>query len=362
MEYDLSLHGVTKRFGEFEAVKEVSFDLPKGHFYSILGPSGCGKTTMLRMIAGFIEPTEGDILIGGKAVNGVPPNKRPVSLVFQNLALFPMMSVGKNIAFGLERRGVARADIEKKVRNILETVGLPGYEDNQVTQLSGGQRQRVAIARCLVLEPTVLLLDEPLGALDLKLREQMKVELKKLQSQVGTTFLYITHDQSEALIMSDQIAVMNEGRLEQLDTPVNCYYNPASQFVAGFIGDSNRMQGKVLGVKGKDISLELTGGLKATGKAQGAFDQGASKEVQVFVRAEAFRPDPDGKLPNQLAGKVTSVMFDGNLMRLLVHPDGGMDELSVSLPLSGEYTKLQKGDHLKLGWEPAATLCFSGGA
>jgi spermidine/putrescine transport system ATP-binding protein len=213
---DLSVQNVSKKFQEFTAVRSVSFEVEKGRFFSILGPSGCGKTTLLRMIAGLTEPTKGTIEIRGESMAGISPNKRPVNLIFQQLALFPMMNVGENIAFGLQRRRENKITIKKKVQAILERVDLIGFDEKRIDQLSGGQKQRVAIARCLVLDPTVLLLDEPLGALDLKLREQMKVELKKLQAKVGTTFLYITHDQSEAMVMSDHVAVMNDGRFEQI--------------------------------------------------------------------------------------------------------------------------------------------------
>jgi spermidine/putrescine transport system ATP-binding protein len=198
MAVDLSVEKVSKTFGDFTAVNDVSFAVAQGQFFSILGPSGCGKTTLLRMIAGFIEPTGGRILIRGSDMANLPPNRRPVNLIFQHLALFPMMNVAQNIAFGLQRRSEKKPDVDRKVADILDRVGLPGFANKKIDQLSGGQKQRVAIARCLVLDPAVLLLDEPLGALDLKLREQMKVELKKLQAQVGTTFIYITHDQSEA--------------------------------------------------------------------------------------------------------------------------------------------------------------------
>ena len=219
MQIDLSVQNVVKKFGDFAAVNDVSFDVETGKFFSILGPSGCGKTTLLRMVAGFYEPSCGSIRIRGEEMAGVEPNRRPVNMVFQQLALFPMMNVAENIAFGLRRRGVRGGELRKRVEEILERVGLPGYGEKKISQISGGQKQRVALARCLVLRPVVLLLDEPLGALDLKLREQMKVELKKLQQQVGTTFVYITHDQSEAMVMSDLVAVMRDGRFEQMDTP-----------------------------------------------------------------------------------------------------------------------------------------------
>ena len=213
LQQDLQVDGVTKRFGAHVAVEKLSFAVAHGSFFSILGPSGCGKTTLLRMIAGFITPDEGDVRIGGQSMRDVLPNRRPVNMVFQHLALFPMMTVGENVGYGLARRGMAAATIRERVSAMLGRVGLPDAGDKRIDQLSGGQKQRVAIARSLVLEPTLLLLDEPLGALDLKLREHMKIELKQLQAEFGTTFVYITHDQSEALVLSDRVAVMNHGSL-----------------------------------------------------------------------------------------------------------------------------------------------------
>ncbi|MGH8277580.1 MAG: ABC transporter ATP-binding protein, partial [Steroidobacteraceae bacterium] len=233
---DLEVRTLAKRFATHRAVDDLSFSVARGSFFSILGPSGCGKTTLLRMIAGFIQPDLGSIAIGGRDMAHVAPNKRPVNMVFQHLALFPMMSVAQNVAFGLARRGVGRAERVRRATAMLERVGLAAAGGKRTDELSGGQRQRVAIARSLVLEPTLLLLDEPLGALDLKLREHMKLELKQLQSAFGTTFVYITHDQSEALVLSDHVAVMNHGRFEQLGTPQELYYSPATSFVAGFVG------------------------------------------------------------------------------------------------------------------------------
>ena len=260
IQIDLSVKNIVKTFQEFTAVDNVSFDVLQGNFFSILGPSGCGKTTLLRMIAGFTEPDRGGIEIRGKSVLGTPPNKRPVNLIFQHLALFPMMNVSQNIAFGLQRRRENRSDIATKVEAILERVGLPGFGEKKIDQLSGGQQQRVAIARSLVMDPTVLLLDEPLGALDLKLRDQMKVELKKLQAQVGTTFVYITHDQSEALVMSDHVAVMNAGRFEQIDTPQNLYNNPKTPFVARFVGENNAWSGRVVKADDDLVHIETDEG------------------------------------------------------------------------------------------------------
>ena len=241
--YDVELINVSKIFGSKLAVDNISFFVRKGEFFSILGPSGCGKTTTLRMISGFEEPTKGKILIRGKDALDIPPNKRPTNLVFQNLALFPVMNVFENVAFGLRVRRIPNNEVKKRVENILELVGLKGYEKKQINQLSGGEKQRVAIARCLIVNPNVLLLDEPLGALDLKLREQMKIELKKIHKNVGTTFIYITHDQGEALFMSDRIAVMNKGKIQQIGSPEELYDLPANGFVASFVGQTNKIDG-----------------------------------------------------------------------------------------------------------------------
>ena len=251
MQQDLEVDRVTKHYGAHTAVDALSLAVPHGSFFSILGPSGCGKTTLLRIIAGFLAPDDGDIRIGGRSMRGVAPNRRPVNMVFQHLALFPMMTVGENVGYGLARRDVARADVTNRVAAMLARVGLPGAQDKRIDQLSGGQKQRVAIARSLVLEPTLLLLDEPLGALDLKLREHMKIELKQLQADFGTTFVYITHDQSEALVLSDRVAVMSAGRFEQVGTPQELYYQPRTPFVAGFVGANNRISGRATRVDGE---------------------------------------------------------------------------------------------------------------
>src|SRR5947208_5720904 len=261
MDQDLEVDRVSKRYNAHLAVNALSFAVPHGSFFSILGPSGCGKTTLLRLIAGFLEPDSGDVRIGGHSMRGVSPNRRPVNMVFQNLALFPMMSVGENVGYGLARRDIASTEIRNRVVAMLKRVGLPGAEGKRIDQLSGGQKQRVAIARSLVLEPTLLLLDEPLGALDLKLREHMKIELKQLQADFGTTFVYITHDQSEALVLSDRVAVMNAGRFEQLGTPQALYYAPETPFVAGFVGSSNRIAARATGVSGDAVELTSADGL-----------------------------------------------------------------------------------------------------
>ncbi|MCU0576425.1 MAG: ABC transporter ATP-binding protein [Desulfobacterota bacterium] len=358
MQIDLSVLSVTKIFDAFTAVDAVSFEVNQGEFFSILGPSGCGKTTLLRMIAGFTEPTSGAIHIRGEDMSGIAPNKRPVNLIFQHLALFPMMSVEQNIAFGLQRRRENKTDIRKKVRAILERVGLPDYGDRKVDQLSGGQRQRIAIARCLVLNPTVLLLDEPLGALDLKLREQMKVELKKLQAQVGTTFIYITHDQSEALVMSDHVAVMNEGKFEQLDTPQNLYNRPRTPFVARFVGENNAWSGSVHRCGESNVEVRTEEGLVFRTKAEERLQPG--QRVDLFLRPEAMLIQPDPGLPglNRFDVVVDSILFDGANSQLLVTPLKSRRELVVALPQNRQYDYIKAGDKIEIGWDTNSGICF----
>lgn len=359
---DLECREISKNFIDFEAVKRVSFEVPKGTFFSILGPSGCGKTTLLRMIAGFQEPTSGDLLIKGKSVLDVPPNKRPVSMVFQHLALFPMMNIEANVGFGLRQRGVDRSEIKKRVETVLERVGLPGVGGRSINQLSGGQKQRVAIARCMVLEPDVLLLDEPLGALDLKLREHMKIELKKLQAEFNTTFVYITHDQSEALVMSDQIAVMNHGEFEQVGTARELYYEPTTPFVAGFVGETNKYEAEVISNNGAALKLTTSDGIELFGvDAQKQLNKG--DKAQVFVRPEAVRLSrKKGNLSdnanNSSSGLVENVLFNGANSQLLLRDNSNGAEINISMPQTGEFRDLAKGDTVYFGWEAQQTRCY----
>lgn len=366
--YDLQCEHLSKRFGALLAVDDVSLAIPSGSFFSILGPSGCGKTTLMRMIAGFEEPSAGDIRIKGESVLGVPPNRRNVKMVFQHLALFPMMNVGENIAYGLRCRGASREEIRRRVADVLERIGLPGVADKEIGQLSGGQKQRIAIARCMVLDPDVLLLDEPLGALDLKLREHMKIELKLLQHQFDTTFLYITHDQSEALVMSDHVAVMNAGRFEQIGTPQELYRAPASAFVAGFVGDSNRWRGRVASNHEGGVRVETSVGADLVGTAgiEGKrFRDGEA--VEVFVRPEFIavrRPvaGSDGQRSNTnvLKGTVDSLLFNGANSRLLVRAAG--DHLiEADCPQAGPDADLKPGETVELSWLHAQTRCFAVG-
>ena len=374
--YDLECRGVRKRFGAFVAVDGVSFGIPSGSFFSILGPSGCGKTTLLRMIAGLEEPSEGDILIKGRSVLALAPNRRNVKLVFQHLALFPMMNVAENIAYGLRCKGVAKGEIARRTADVLERVGLPDAGRKDISQLSGGQKQRIAIARCMVLDPDVLLLDEPLGALDLKLREQMKIELKMLQSQFGTTFVYITHDQSEALVMSDRVAVMNHGRFEQVGEPRELYHDPRTAFVAGFVGDSNRWAGRVLDREpAAGVRVETDSGLTFTAcEAGGTLRRGDL--VEVFVRPESITVarDRDAGAPapaapaeaqaqasgerNRQAGRVESTLFNGANSRILVRTAAG-EQIEADLPQHGADASLEKGEPVILTWERAGSKCFA---
>jgi spermidine/putrescine transport system ATP-binding protein len=360
---DLEARRVSKRFAGHVAVDALSFSVARGSFFSILGPSGCGKTTLLRMIAGFIAPDEGDIAIGGRSMAGVAPNRRPVNMVFQQLALFPMMSVGENVAFGLARRGVARAERARKAEAMLERVGLGGAGHKRVDELSGGQRQRVAIARSLVLEPTLLLLDEPLGALDLKLREHMKIELKQLQSAFGTTFVYITHDQSEALVLSDHVGVMNRGGFEQLGTPQELYYSPATPFVAAFVGANNRIIGKAVAVEGELVELRSAEGWLIRARRSGAIAQGGA--VEAFVRPEAAAIGRSaselGAAPAQTVheGVVESLLFDGANSAVLLQEQSTRLEFRIALPQTGRYADLKMGERIVFTFDPMRAVCFA---
>jgi spermidine/putrescine transport system ATP-binding protein len=358
---DLQVERVSKRYGSFTAVDDLSLEVARGSFFSILGPSGCGKTTLLRMIAGFMSPDAGDIRIGGKSMRAVPPNQRPVNMVFQHLALFPMMTVGENVGYGLARRGLPKAETVRRVGAMLERVSLSGAGQKRIDQLSGGQKQRVAIARSLVLEPTLLLLDEPLGALDLKLREHMKIELKQLQADFGTTFVYITHDQSEALVLSDHVAVMNAGRFEQVGTPQSLYYAPQTPFVAGFVGATNAISGRAQQVNGTEVTLTSSAGLTLSAKAMGQLRAG--DEVQAFVRPEAVRLARDelglgsaGQPSYQ--GQVESLLFDGANSAVLVRETASRTEFRIALPQTGQLADMAVGESVHFSFDPQRAVCF----
>mgnify|MGYP002631371814 FL=1 len=355
MPNDLEVENLVRNFAAFRAVDNVNFEVEQGSFFSILGPSGCGKTTLLRMIAGFLEPNSGDIRIRNESVLGVPPNLRPVNLIFQHLSLFPMMDVKENISFGLKRRKIAQPEVDKKVNSILQRVGLPDYGTKKINQLSGGQKQRVAIARALVLEPSILLLDEPLGALDLKLREQMKIELKKLQQDVGTTFVYITHDQSEALVMSDQVAVMNKGAFEQIDTPKNLYTHPGTGFIASFIGENNEFDAQVTSTDPFKVKLDL--GHEYFARAMTPLAEGANCKLYIRPESIVINPPTDEKI-NTFKVVVKNVLFDGANTKLLALIENTSREIMTALPQDKRFDYIKPGDKLDVGVFIDACTCY----
>jgi len=338
---DVALRGLVKRYGATTALGGVSLDVAPGEFFTLLGPSGCGKTTTLRTVAGFVTPDAGDVLIRGACINDVPPHERRVGLVFQSYALFPHRTVRQNVAFGLRMRRVGRQDIERLVADALALVQLPDAGGRYPRQLSGGEQQRIALARALVTRPAVLLLDEPLGALDKNLRDSMKLELKRLQRDVGVTTIYVTHDQEEALTMSDRLAVMRSGRLEQVGTPRDIYETPATVFVAGFIGSTNLLAGKSRG----GGAVECAGRTIAT--AAGALAPGA--EVTIAIRPERIRLGGESHLDNDVAATVAHVVYEGQTVRYVLAADGGLELQAVEL---GQ-PRFAAGNRVRAGWGAA---------
>ena len=360
----VELQSVTKRFGDFPAVRSLDLTVPQGEFFTLLGPSGCGKTTTLRMVAGFEEPTEGRVLIDGVDVDGVPPFKRPTNTVFQSYALFPHLSVEDNVAFGLRRKGVPKDDVRRRVREELDRVGLAAEAKRKPRQLSGGQQQRVALARALINQPQVLLLDEPLGALDLKLRKGLQVELKRIQRDVGITFIYVTHDQEEALTMSDRIAVMNRGVIEQLGPPEEIYERPSTPFVAGFIGVSNLMPGSVSSVNGSQADVRLDNGPTVRAGADGV---ASGDRCYVVVRPEKLQvmrveePAP-GDQPS-VEGVIESALYLGTATQMVVKLAGGVP-LTVLVPNADEAERQNlpgAGARVRLAWAPEHMHVIPGG-
>lgn len=349
----VSLTNVSKVFAGHVAVDDVSLDIRRGEFFSLLGPSGCGKTTTLRMISGFEFPTSGRIEIDGKVVNDVPAHRRNTNLVFQQLALFPHLDVFDNIAFGLRLKRVSRREIEKRITDMLDVVGLTGLARRRISQISGGQQQRVAIARALVNEPAVLLLDEPLGALDLKLRMQMQVELKSLQHRVGTTFIYVTHDQSEALVMSDRIAVMSGGRVEQIGSGRDIYLHPETVFVAAFIGETNLIEGEVIGIEGDAVVLAVEG---KTMRARRAGAVRVRDKASLSVRPEALRlTAPDAAAPDEIRGVINDVVFLGSQIRYLIRLASGRQ---VKSDVSSNSEMFSPGDPVAISWDAASVVAL----
>ena len=356
---DVRLDRVTKTFGEAVAVDELSLDIAEGEFFSMLGPSGCGKTTTLRMIGGFEEPTRGTVYLGGRDVTDQPPYKRDVNTVFQSYALFPHLNVFENVAFGLRRRKVAREDVRKRVDEALRLVEMSGFEERKPGQMSGGQQQRIALARALVNHPKVLLLDEPLGALDLKLRKQMQLELKRIQQEVGITFIYVTHDQEEAMTMSNRLAVMRAGRVEQIGPPEEVYESPQTQFVAAFLGASNLLEGELKEQTDGTTTVLLAGGdVVHLPDDRAPFRVG--EDVLVGVRPEKITIRSDGDAPaepgwNSVTGLLRMATYIGVSHQYKVEGPGG-HELTVWVQNLGAEPAPAPGERVRLSWRREHTF------
>ncbi|MEZ4300307.1 MAG: ABC transporter ATP-binding protein [Polyangiaceae bacterium] len=347
----IELRDVAKSFGSVAAVRGVSLTIEEGEIVTLLGPSGSGKTTLLRMIAGFEMPDTGTIQLAGKDVTRAPPYERDVRLVFQSYALFPHLTVEKNVAFGLEMMGIAKSEREARVKEAIALVKIEGKEKSRPSELSGGQRQRVALARALVCRPKVLLLDEPLSALDAKLRDAMQVELKRLQQKVGITFVYVTHDQQSALVLSDRIAVVNEGRIEQVGPVSDIYHRPRTAFVASFIGEANLLRAKVLSRAGGKLRLALGGGVEviANDAAGGTAAKGAGAEAEVAV---AIRPEKihveraEFEMDGTFTGVVEDEIFRGPLAELYLRSDGGLRLTAVVATRTADRDTPSRGDRV----------------
>lgn len=348
--YTVELRNIVKRFGSVVAVNNVSLKIEDGEFFSLLGPSGCGKTTSLRMIGGFELPSEGEVLIEGKPQGSTPPFKRPINTVFQNYALFPHMNVFQNVAFGLQMQKVNKKEIQMRVGDILELVQLDGMGKRKTNQLSGGQQQRVALARALINHPTVLLLDEPLGALDLKLRKAMQLELKKIQKQVGITFVYVTHDQEEALTMSDRIAVMNEGNLLQVDNPERIYEHPKNRFVANFIGETNFIEATADSVTESTLYLKINNALTIPATSPENIKIG--DQVVLAVRPEKISIGTEKTDRPSLPGKIAETIYIGTDLRYEVHIS---DEITITVREQNSWgdaaKRFQPGDDVFVRWQ-----------
>ena len=345
-EVDVRLVDVVKKFGDQVAVDHIDLEVRDGEFFSLLGPSGCGKTTTLRMIGGFEQPTSGLIELKGQDVTWLPPYKRNVNTVFQNYALFPHLSIYENVAFGLRRTGVKTPEIKSRVTEMLALVELPGFEQRKPTQISGGQAQRVALARALINRPAVLLLDEPLGALDLKLRKEMQLELKRIQHEVGITFVHVTHDQEEAMTMADRIVIMNSGHIEQLGTPSELYESPRTAFVAGFLGVSNLLEGTAVG--GDRVKLADGTEVQCRREALG----GRAGTVRIGVRPEKLRIG--GGEANSLSGTVSESAYIGVSTQYILDTSAGPVTVYVQNDRSGG--QVATGERLTLSWSPESTF------
>jgi len=351
MRGEVSIEGVRKAYGDVVALDRVSLEVRPGEFLTLLGPSGCGKTTLLRLLAGFETPDEGRLLISGRDVAGRPPYERPVNTVFQHYALFPHRTVAGNVAFGLEARGHGRGEIAEKVARALDMVRLTGLGDRRIDQISGGQKQRVALARAVVLEPDVLLLDEPMAALDLKLRKEMQVEVKNLQERLRTTFVFVTHDQEEALIMSDRIAVMNDGRIEQLERTEALYERPRTRFVADFLGVKNLVEAAVASVDGGIATLRTAAGLVFRAADDGGYRPGAP--VLVGIRPERVRMDGAGEGDNRLPGTLDDEIYLGDRTDWRVRAG---DLVLTVAEAAAQGRDRRRGEPVTVSFPPAAVL------
>jgi len=352
MNYQLELHNVFKLFGNVKAVDDVTLSIEHGEFLTLLGPSGSGKTTTLNMIAGFEIPTSGEILLENEDITTVAPNNRGIGMVFQNYALFPHMTVFENIAFPLKMRKTPSDKIQKMTQQALELVKLPAFESRYPHQLSGGQQQRIALARAIVFQPKILLMDEPLGALDKKLRDHMRLEIKHLQESLNITVIYVTHDQEEALTMSDRIAIMNDGKIIQLDTPVELYESPINLFVADFIGQSNFLQGRVAGMNNDRTSIETPEGLTVWVRQQSPFDLG--EELSVAIRPEKIQiltseADETNEISNRFTGTVEEIVYVGEarIYRISLAPELIIE---VKVQSGPDVQKYSVGDSIIVGW------------
>ncbi|MBU2964054.1 ABC transporter ATP-binding protein [Amphritea sp. 2_MG-2023] len=356
MSSNVELENLNIRFGDFHAVKNINLNIRDGEFFSFLGPSGCGKTTILRAVSGFNDPSDGQIRIGGEDMLGYGPNERPTALVFQNLALFPLMSVAENISFSLKVRGVSKAQRRKKADELLDMIALSGQGDKLPSELSGGQRQRVAIARALAVEPKVLLLDEPLSALDLKLREHMRVELRRIQQKVGITFIYITHDQGEALTMSDRIAVMSHGVMQQVGTAQEVYDNPATPFVASFVGENNSIYGTVTRLENGYAQIKTCFG-ELTGRNEQNLAVGDF--ATLFIRPQNLSLMADEPFENIIETRVNDQVFEGEFEHL--HLVGDRRNLVVSLVNDGNIPAFEKGALISVGFKSECAVVLPAG-
>jgi spermidine/putrescine transport system ATP-binding protein len=357
----IEMRGVVKKFGQFTALHGIDGEIREGEFFSLLGPSGCGKTTLLRLIAGFEEPTAGTIHIGGKDMSGISANRRPTNMVFQSYAIFPHLNVAENVGYGLKTRRLPRAEIAREVDRVLELVDMAGYQTRAAHELSGGQRQRVALARALVMQPEVILLDEPLSALDKKLRDQMQVELRNLQRSIGITFILVTHDQEEALIMSDRIAVMFEGRIAQMASPEELYRRPVTKRVASFIGVMNLLPAKTRGTDGDRLVLDIAA-LGTAHVPRSALPQGVEPDQieTVGVRPEMLTVlfDGEARAEHRVQGEVVQAEYYGDMTYYTVTLPGHDAPVTISMRNTAGRSVLKPGEPATVGWGAESIVLF----